>query len=923
MADDWERLDAHLDEIYDADPTQREEALLRLERTNPRLAARLRRLLEAAEVSGIEPGGALTSRLLGDVISAENASPLPAPERIGPWRIVSELGRGGMGVVYLAERSAGGFEQRVAIKLLPAGPHADHLLERFEQERRILAGLDHPGISRLIDGGRTDEGSPWFAMEFVDGERIDGYCDRLRMPVEERLKLFIEVAEAVHAAHRSLVVHRDLKPANILVTPEGTVKLLDFGIAKPLEGDGAGDVTQTLQRVLTPEYSTPEQIRGEPITTASDVYQLGLLLHELLTGRRAHQLTDTTPQGIERAVCDDPPTRPSAAVLRPAETHSGHDDSEGAAAARDTTPRRLHRRLRGDLDTIILTALRKERERRYASAEQMADDVRRHLEALPVRASPDTVGYRASRFVRRHAMSVASIAALLVLVSMFVAFHTVRLREERDRAQMEAAKAEQVADFLVEVFRVADPNVARGAEVTARELLDRAAEEISTGFEGQSELRAALLETMGLAYRELGLYDPAEALLAEAVDQRLRANGPEHPDTLHAQESLGTVFWRQGRFDDAADLHRRAYEQARSALGPEDPATLSHANQLALSWWRLGRYEEAGELFKSTLKRMERVHGAEHADTANVRNNLAGVLWTQGRYADAAELYREALAVNRSALGEEAHRTLGSLYNLALALKAQGLHEEAEPLFLDALNKRKRVFGDEHSATLATVSALASLYAETERPEEAERLHRQVLETRVQVLGPDHIATLSSGHNLASTMWLLGRHAEAEELYRETLRRREEVLGAEHPRTLYNRQVLAQLLAETGQHGEARQLYGLTLDAYRRTQGLEHRGALEIGRDLGRLLCSTESAWEGEELVADALERARKALPDEALLLGTLATEHGICLSKLRRRKEAEVTLTTAIGLLSRADLSDPEPLERARRALGQLSEVR
>ena len=424
-----------------------------------------------------------------ELVSELESSPTEMTDtRVGPWRLLDEIGRGGMGTVFLAERADGEFEQRAALKLLRPAIATDEALRRFEQERQILAGLTHPGIARLLDGGRTADGHPYLAMELVDGLPIDRYCRERELTVRDRLAVFLQVCHAVDHAHRHMVVHRDLKPSNIIVSAQGEVKLLDFGIAKLLQTDlspGTPAMTHTVARVLTPEYASPEQIHGPTVTVASDVYQLGLLLFELLTDRRAQPLRDASPIEIERLVCDTLLARPSAVV----------DD-----------PRRA-RLLRGDLDSIVQQAVRKAPEERYASVERLIDDVERHLSGKPVVARGDTLAYRAGRFVRRHRLSVAAAAVAVVLLVAWAVTATLQARtiaRERDRARAEAVKAEQVKDFVLRLFQNADPSAARGETLTARELLDRGWAGIEAELAGQPAVQAELLTTVGEIYRELG-----------------------------------------------------------------------------------------------------------------------------------------------------------------------------------------------------------------------------------------------------------------------------------------------------------------------------------------------------------------------------------------------------------------------------------
>src|SRR5215475_12190576 len=378
-------------------------------------------------------------------------------ERVGPYRVKRLIGRGGMGDVYEAERDDEQFRQQVAIKIIKRGMDTEFVRDRFLRERQILASLDHPHIARLIDGGATPDGSPYFVMEFVAGEPITDYCRRQSLSVNEKLKLFLKVCSAVQYAHQKLVVHRDLKPSNILIDEDGEPKLLDFGIAKLLSPDGSQPQTrtETALRLMTPEYASPEQARGQAVATTTDVYSLGVVLYELLTDRRPYEFRTYSPAEIERTICDTGIEEPSKVVGR----------MTGADA-------KLARQLAGDLDNIAMMAMRIEPERRYQSVEQFSEDIRRHLAGMPVVARKDTFGYRAGKFVRRHKAGVAILAPLIVL-AVAMTDQAARIARERDRANQETATAQAATQSLVAMFEVADPDKARGNVITARELLDR------------------------------------------------------------------------------------------------------------------------------------------------------------------------------------------------------------------------------------------------------------------------------------------------------------------------------------------------------------------------------------------------------------------------------------------------------------------
>ncbi|MEE8536601.1 MAG: serine/threonine-protein kinase, partial [Acidobacteriota bacterium] len=448
--------------------------------------------------------------------------PLMPPEtHVGPYKLLRPLGRGGMGQVYLATRAGEVFRQYVALKVIRRGLDTEDILRRFRAEQQILATLHHANIAHLIDGGVTDDGQSYLVMEYVEGTPITTYCDGRQMTLEERVLLFRQVCEAVHHAHRNLVVHRDLKPSNILVTVEGVPKLLDFGIAKLLDPVASGMSVPTTQadgRVMTPEYASPEQVRGETITTASDVYALGVLLYELLVGRRPYHFERRTPQEIERVICKQEPEPPSA-VLEKAVDGQPTDGTpppmkpDEISTARGMTVERLRRRLNGDLDTIVLKALRKEPERRYASAQQLAEDLGRYLAGLPVLARPDTATYRAQKFVRRHRVGVAMtliVVSLLLSFSVVSAVQSAEIRAKAEDVAQERDRAEEVIEFLVALFETPDPKVSKGNTVTARELLETGAARVEADLKEQPEVQADMMTVMSRVYRSLGLYDPAE-----------------------------------------------------------------------------------------------------------------------------------------------------------------------------------------------------------------------------------------------------------------------------------------------------------------------------------------------------------------------------------------------------------------------------
>ncbi|ARA94347.1 serine/threonine protein kinase [Rhodothermaceae bacterium RA] len=719
--------------------------------------------------------------------------------RVGPYRLVQMLGRGGMGTVYLAERADGAFEQQVALKLIRSGWHSAEIVQRFRLERQILARLDHPNIARLLDGGMTEDGRPYFALEYVAGEPITDFCDRHRLPVDERLRLFQRVCRAVQFAHRNLVVHRDLKPSNILVTGDGVVKLLDFGIAKLLDPDAAGmTVAQTRAdvRVMTPEYAAPEQVRGEAITTATDVYALGVLLYELLTGHRPYQIPSRVRAEIERVICEEEPTRPSTVIAAVTQIHRDDGTTETitpdrVGAARKLPPTRLRRRLRGDLDTIILTALRKEPERRYTSAEQLADDLRRHLEGRPITARADTLGYRVRTFVRRHRWGVAAAAVLVLLLAGYAATLTVqsrRLAAERDAKAEALAQSEAVTQYLKSLFLAATPRVARGDTLTAYDLLDRGVERVER-LRDNPALQIRLLQTFGnvffqlgdvaraeppllralalldslptpptsdqVAYllHPLGLIRSSQGRLAEA-DSLLRhalALRPRLPgDTTAAMllKTLSDNAARQDRLDEAERYIREALALRGPVAGPDDELMLTYLNSLGTYQFRQGRVDSARLTFETILERQRRTLGPDSPRTLATMGNLAVILKTLGDLDAAEALYEEVIAQERRVFPEHHPDRAPALYNLAKLRISKGDPEGALPLFDEAIAIYTHAFSPDHWRIRFFEVAKAEPLLLLERYDEAEALLLRSHADLVAALGPDAEAVRQARQNL-------------------------------------------------------------------------------------------------------------------------------------------------------------------------------
>jgi len=730
-----------------------------------------------------------------DVGSAD----ITGDDRIGAYRIERELGRGGMGTVYLAVRDDDEFNKKVAIKIVRSGFDSDELLHRFRSERQILANLDHPNIARLLDGGTTVDGAPYVVMEYVDGIPINDHCERNALSLNARLELFRKVCSAVNYAHQNLIVHRDIKPSNILVASDGTPKLLDFGIAKLLDPDTPGEtapVTRADMRLMTPEYASPEQVSGFPITTAADVYSLGVVLFELLTGHRPYHFDNRSPAEIERVIRDKQPTRPSDALTS--------DDN----ANRDTGPNsaiRDPRSLRGDLDNIILMALRKEPERRYSSVEQFSDDIRRHLVDLPVLARQDTLGYRADKFVRRHAGGVAAAAGVAVLIASLVGFYTWQLAAERNRALAETAKAEQVSQFLTDLFAASDPRESGGDKLTAQQILDSGAKRIRAELTGQPEVQAALMDVMGVAYQNLGLLDQAEDLIKSALEIREGLHGKSHTDTAESMNHLASVYVARTEFKKAGPIFREALaiERGFNDSSPEVADLLNNIAQVELN---TGNFDEAERLYLEALALNRKLFGSDHREIATNLSNLGSVMGRQGHNERALDYFRQGMEMRRRVLGNDHPDLAYSANNIAAMLHVQGKFDEAEPYYRESREIRRKALGEDHHMYCNTSSNLALLLIDKGVLEEAETILTSVLETYGRTLPFDHESNALARLNMALLLIKKGEPKLAESFARDALGIQMKKLPAGSWRIAVSQSVLGESLAGQKQFEAAEKL---------------------------------------------------------------------------------------------------------------------
>jgi eukaryotic-like serine/threonine-protein kinase len=852
-----ERWDA-VARLYDdalALPADRRDAYLRECAADTAVVSEVRELL-ARET------GAAVDRAIEAIAAAAagrpgTAGPAP-PSRIGAYEVLREIGSGGMGTVYLARRADGAYQRLVALKVSRHPVANSALGARFLAERDILAGLAHPNIVPLFDAGVTDEGRPYFTMQFVDGAPIDVYCDRRALDVRARLRLVLRICSGVAAAHRALVVHRDLKPTNVLVTDGGDVKVLDFGIAKLLQPDLAGaNDTATDGRLMTPAYASPEQIRGAAVSTATDVYALGLLLYELLSGRRAHRFPSQGLAELVQVIGEREPLSMSEAVMHP----DRRDDPSAAdiGRRRGTSVSRLIRQLRGDLERIVTKALAKAPEQRYASAAHLAEDLERFLDGRPVEARGASTCYRASRFVRRHHLAVG---AALVTVAALAGYAGLSARHARElaiaaeRERQEAVRSREVADFMVGLFEAADPSVAQSDGTALSRLLDQGRAR-ADALSAQPRLQARLLNAIGRVYVNTGRFGDAVAVATRALAISRAAVGDAHADVARDYRLLGLSTGEAGRPAEAVAYFRTAVEIHRRPGGSaEEAATDLHHLAYALAQSR--RADEAEPLARESLAATRALRAPDHEEIAASLSTLAYVRRRQGHPQEAATLYREALGIVERRLGTRHPEVPRTRQNLAAMLSDAGQYDDAAGELTRALAEYRVIYGGRHPSIATTLNNLGQLEYRRKRLAEAIAHMRAALDMRRALLGAEHPSTLLVQANLASTLGFAGRLREGEAELRALLARPDTGIeaGPSRPTTLAN---LASLLNRQGRLVEAESIgrQALALADARQVDALD-QSAIRV--TLGQTLLARGRAAEAIALIDRAVAIRRERL---------------------------------------------------------------
>ena len=820
------------------------------------------------------------------------------PERIGEYRVVSVLGHGGMGTVYRAEQDWP--KRTVALKVITAGLMTEPMRQRFRWEADVLARLEHVGIARIYEAGvaTTPAGpQPFFAMELVNGLRLDEYVRRHSPPLKSRLHLLIDICAAVHHAHTKGVIHRDLKPGNILVTEEGKPKVLDFGVARAIDADIQSTMlhTESGQLVGTLPYMAPEQAAGKvkELDTWSDVYALGVIAYEILSGRLPYVVQGKPLHEAVRVICEEEPSRLSS----------------------------VDRSLRGDVETIVQKALEKDKTRRYASAGELAADVKRFLDHEPIAARPPSTWYNLRKFARRNKLVVSGVALLIFVLTCGVvtsSWFAIVANQQRKQAAGERDNAKATLEFLTnDMLAGATPESIPDEKVRneiVRAMVTPAAERVGEQFKGRPLIEASIRDALRNVLWKVGRSDLALPHAEAALSLRRRELGDDHLETIASTNNYAVVVESLGRAPEAEPVYREALERYRRVLGDDHELTLLAISNLGAVLQARGKLAEAQQMHHEALERRRRLLGDDHADTMTSMNNMGLLLKAQGKLAAAEPLYREALERRRRVLGDDHPDTLTSISNLGALLQAQGKVAESEPLDREALERRRRVLGEDHPDTLTSLNNYADRIWAVGRVAEAEPLHKQAMERRSRVLGDSHPDTISSLNNYALVLQALGRTSEAEPLHRQALERRRTLLGEDHPETIGSLNNYATLLQTLGRASEAEPLYQRALAQSSRVLGEDHPHTVTLLHNYASVIRVQGRASEAEPLARQAVTKAatHSGLGREHPSTKRFAATHAKCLDALGRHSEA-TAVRTEFGLPEPATspASAPSPAAR------------
>ncbi|WP_421775173.1 tetratricopeptide repeat protein [Gracilimonas sp.] len=757
----WQTVETIIDEVLALPVENREEYIRERCEGNEELKDEVTLLLASiTESEGWLENPGEYKRELFDELS-EDFSALSAQQpligsKIGAYIIKEEIGFGGMGKVFRAERDEDHLTHHVAIKVLNKHRASATIIERFKREQQVLAKLNHPHIARFFDGGVTADGSPYIIMEYVRGIPIDEYCRDNGCSVPQKISLFKDVLKGVRYAHENLVIHRDLKPANILVTENGKVKILDFGISKLMDEELDTELTMEGARLLTPKFAAPEQIMEHNITTATDTYSLGVLLYHLITSTFPYNLKNLSQYEAEQVILKSDPQKPSETVDNPL----------------------LKKQLSGDLDAILLKAIRKEADYRYRTANDFLDDLLSFEKNLPVSAHEDSRSYRFKKFIKRNKKNVSFASLLFFVVITLIGFYTLRITEERNQANIEAEKAEQITGFMIDLFSASDPYEAQGDTIPVRTVLNKGFEKLDN-LNNQPLLKSAIQGTIGKVFLNLGDYNEAENLLLQSLTLE-KEHGEDEAKLATLHNDLGVLYHRQEQIDKAKPHYLQAIEIKKKVLGINN---LDYAQSLS-DYGALMRIsnnlDSAKILYKEALEIRQRNLPEDHPDITTILNNIAVIYNKEGKLDESEKYYKKALNIRVSNFGETHPKVANTLNNLAVLYRRKGDFDQAAYYYQKTLRIRKDLFGNDHPEVAQSINNYAGFLKEKGDLEKAEDLYVEALDIRRELFGENHIKTGTSYNNLANIYLLKNKLEEAESMYRKAIDIYGNVLGEDH-----------------------------------------------------------------------------------------------------------------------------------------------
>jgi len=922
---EWQKINDIVDTALDLDKEERATYIQKQCKRNKALKKQVTELLASIEESEnakyLEGTDAFPHNLARDLSQDEQKAPGSAMigKTVGKYKILELIGHGGMGSVFKANRADEAYDKQVAIKILRRGMDTPSNIARFKRERNILANLDHPNIARLLDGGITQGGLPYLVMEYVQGTSLLTYCNNHQLSVPERITLFKAVCQAVQHAHKNAIIHRDLKPSNILVTDEGTIKVLDFGIAKLLDSNDQHSEqfrTRTGARMLTLSYAAPEQLESTAITTATDTYVLGILLFELLAGKHPFNIKKKAFTEIAQTIRKKMPDKPSVKFegLKPSEQQS-------IAQSRNTTPSALSRKIKGDLDAIVLKALRKEPQTRYNSTDQLLEDLRRCENDLPIVARKDTIRYNTSKFIKRHKTGITVAAGFFLLVTSFIVFYTWKITQERNKAQIEAQKAKEVSAFLTDMFRASNPNYNPKDTVTAATFLKRGQERIDQ-LKDQPEVQAKLLDVMGRAYNELGRFDKAKPLIQKSLQLRKSHFGES---SIEYAQSLDASVIRQrlmGNFAKAESLTRQSLSIIKAKDKDNIKLLTNGLNELGLILDQRGKYQEADSAYSIVLEMQQQIYEPNNPTLAHTLNNRAGVLRKLGEYQKAEKLYRQALTIWKEKHGDIHPSTSMGYNDLAIALNVQGKLAQAESLYKKALAIDKKLYESPDRHIAQSHNNIGTFYGQQGEYQKAKPHLEKSLRMRRKIYDNQHPRLAESLNNLARLHLELEDQEKARPFITEALEVDRANFGNEHPYVASDLSTLALIEKESGNYEQAEHYYQRSLAIFEDILPGDHRKIGELLMNLGEVLTLQDKTDKALPLLQQALSIQKKSYDKGTWQIAHANIIMGKALTQEGKFNNAEAYLTEGYQVLKKERGSSDRYTQQARKSLEALYEA-